>query len=196
MQTLRSGTAVPVICAAAELSEDGMEMLASAADARAFVERLTATRAWADAIAFLAHALPRRESVWWAYVCARDAAGEPPAAAYSASLEATKKWIAEPSGSNRQAALDAAEVVGIATPAGLAGLAAFLSGETLGPADAPPAPPAEFAAAKAVAGSVNLAAVNPKVGIEARYADLVRRGIEVADRISLWTPGTSPQARG
>jgi hypothetical protein len=169
-----------------------MEMLAGAADARAFVERLTETRAWVDAIAFLAHALPRRESVWWAYVCARDAAGEPPAATYAASLEATKKWIAEPTGSNRQAALDAAQAAGIATPAGLAGLAAFLCGETLGPPDAPPAPPPEFAAAKAVAGSVNLAAVHPKTGIEARYADLVKRGIEVADRISLWTPATGP----
>jgi hypothetical protein len=195
MHTLRSGQTVPTICAAAELSEEGLDALAGATDARGFVERLRETHGWVDAIAFLAHALPRREGVWWAYVCAKDAVSGPPPPVYSAALEATKKWIAEPSDPNRQAAMDAAEAVGIATPAGMAGLAAFLCGDTVGPANAPAAPPPEFAAAKAIAGCVNLAAVNPKTGIEARYADLVRRGIEVADRISLWTPAP-PQAKG
>src|SRR5690606_7250873 len=138
-------------------------------------------------IAFLAHALPRREAVWWAWLCARAAAGDKPPASIIASLEATRTWIAEPTDPHRRAALDAAEVAGVGTPAGFAGLAAFLCGETLGPAEAPPAPPGEYAAAKAIGGSINLAAVaDPKADIAARYAEFVRQGLELAERTKLW----------
>lgn len=195
MQTLRSGQEVPAICAAAELSPEALEMLATTAEARLFVERLAETEAWSDAISFLAHALPRREAVWWAWLCARDS-GEGTEPTHAAALEATKAWVAEPTDDRRQAALSAAQVVGIATPAGMAGLAVFLCGDTLGPPTSPPAPPPEFAAAKVIAGCITIAAVaDPKAGIPERYAELVRRGLELADRISLWTPDTAATAR-
>lgn len=187
MQTLRSGKTVPAICEAAELSDVARNILADDVHARAFVEKLIETEQYSDAIAFLAHALPRREAVWWAWLCARAAAGEKPPASIIASLEATKTWIAEPTDPHRRAALDAAEVAGVGTPAGFAGLAAFLCGETLGPAEAPPAPPGEYAAAKAIGGSINLAAVaDVKADISARYAEYVRQGLELAERTKLW----------
>ena len=187
MQTLRSGKTVPAICDAAELSDEARDILATDVHGRVFVEKLVADEQYADAIAFLAHALPRREAVWWAWLCARAAAGEKPPASVIASLEATKTWIAEPTDSHRRAALDAAEVAGIGTPAGCAGLAAFLCGETLGPAEAPPAPPGEYAAAKAIGGSINLAAVaDLQRDLAARYAEFVQQGLELAERTKLW----------
>ena len=140
-----------------------------------------------SAIRLIAHALPIREAVWWAWLCARAAAGAKPPASVIASLEATKTWIAEPTDPHRRAALDAAEVAGIGTPAGCAGLAAFLCGDTLGPAEAPPAPPGEYAAAKAIGGSINLAAVaDVRTDVGARYAEFVRQGLELAERTKLW----------
>jgi hypothetical protein len=187
MQTLKSGKTVPAICDAAELSDEAREILATEAQGPAFIERLAADGQYSDAIAFLAHALPRREAVWWAWLCARAAAGEKPPASVVASLEATKTWIAEPTDPHRRAALDAAEVAGIGTPAGCAGLAAFLCGDTLGPAEAPPAPPGEYAAAKAIGGSINLAAViDVKRDIAGRYAEFVKQGLELAERTKLW----------
>jgi hypothetical protein len=187
MQTLRSGKTVPAICDAAELSDEARDILATDVHGRAFVEKLVADEQYSDAIAFLAHALPRREAVWWAWLCARAAAGEKPPASVIASLEATKTWIAEPTDPHRRAALDAAEVAGIGTPAGCAGLAAFLCGETLGPAEAPPAPPGEYAAAKAIGGSINLAAVaDLQRDLAARYAEFVQQGLELAERTKLW----------
>ncbi len=189
MQTLSSGLAVPAILTAAKLSEKASPHLMSTPDARAFIERLAEAAAWQDAVAFLAHALPRREAVWWAWQCARDAAGDKPAPAVAASLEATKSWIAEPTDAHRRAAFGAAEAAGLATSVGLTALAVFLSGDTLGPAEAPPAPPPPFAAAKAIAGSIHLtAAADVRANISERYAELVRRGLELADRIALWTP--------
>ena len=43
---------------------------------------------YTDAVRFLAHALPKREAVWWACLCVRKAAGAnppPPAQAAPAS---------------------------------------------------------------------------------------------------------------
>ena len=195
MQTLRSGKTVPAICEAAELSGEARDILASDVHARDFVGKLVETEQYSDAIAFLAHALPRREAVWWAWLCARAAAGEKPPASVVVSLEATKTWIAEPTDPHRRAALDAAEVAGIGTPAGCAGLAAFLCGETLGPAEAPPAPPGEYAAAKAIGGSINLAAVaDTGRDIGARYAEFVKQGLELAERTKLWEG--DPQTKG
>jgi hypothetical protein len=189
MQTLRSGRTVPAICEAAEVSPEALRILAEGPQPRRFVELLVETEHYADAIAFLAHALPRRESVWWAWLCARSAAGEKPPASILVSLEATKTWIAEPTDAHRRAALDAAEQAGIATPAGFAGLATFLCGDTLGPAQAPPAPPGEFAAAKAIGGCINLAAtVDETADIAARYAEFLNQGLQLADRTRLWEP--------
>jgi hypothetical protein len=188
MQMLRSGKTVPAICQAAEVSEEGRALLGADVAARQFVEQLLEQERYADAIAFLAHALPRREAVWWAWLCAREAAGEKAPPATLASLDATKAWIAEPTDANRRAAFAAAEAAGVATATGCAGLAAFLSGDTLGPPGAPPAPPEEYAGSKAIGGSINLAAVaDGTIDIPARYAEFVRRGLELADRVQLWS---------
>jgi hypothetical protein len=196
MQTLRSGKTVPAICDAAELSDEARDILAPDVPGRTFVEKLVETEQYSDAIAFLAHALPRREAVWWAWLCARAAAGDKAPASVVVSLEATKTWIAEPTDPHRRAALDAAEVAGIGTPAGCAGLAAFLCGDTLGPAEAPPAPPGEYAAAKAIGGSINLAAVSDvKLDIGARYAEFVRQGLELAERTNLWEAESQTKGR-
>ena len=71
MQTLKSGKAVPEVCAAAELSKESLALLDGAKESRAFVEKLVEKEAWPDAIAFLAHAFPRRGRVVGAVVCAR-----------------------------------------------------------------------------------------------------------------------------
>lgn len=189
MQTLRSGKTIPAICEAAELSEEGAALLREPIEPSQLITRLLEEQNFADAIAFLAHALPRREGVWWAWLCARDAAGEKPNRAVLSSLDATKAWIAEPTDANRRAALEAAQPAGLTTAVGCAALAAFLCGDTLGPAGAPPAPADEYAPSKAIGGSIHLAAVADETAdIRARYADYVRRGLELADRISLWTP--------
>src|ERR1044071_4286955 len=46
---------------------------------KAFVAMLLERELHVDAVRFLAHGLPRREAVWWAWVCARKAAGDAPA---------------------------------------------------------------------------------------------------------------------
>src|SRR5579863_5465832 len=118
-----------------------------------YLNLLVANQLYADAVRFLAHALPKRECVWWAWVCARRSAGEKPPPKIKSSLDATEKWIAQPNEENRRIAKAAADAAGIASAAGCAGLAAFFSGGSLGPPEAPPVQPGDYLTAKAVSGA-------------------------------------------
>ena len=140
-----------------------------------------------DAVRFLAHALPKREAVWWAWVSARRTAGAEPAPKIKASLEATEKWIAQPSEENRRAAMSAAEAADVGTAAGCAGMAAFFSGGSLAPPEVAPVPPGPYLTAKAVSGAVILAALagEPEKAPEQVRA-ILDQGLNVATRTKLW----------
>ena len=66
-------TRVREVCRAFELSEPGQRLLDDRITPLQFVSRLIEIECFADAVSFLAHALPKREAVWWGCLCARDA---------------------------------------------------------------------------------------------------------------------------
>lgn len=178
------------LLAFAELSDDAQAIVAGAPASppqRGFVATLLERELFADAVRFLAHALPRREAVWWAWVCARKVAGVEPTPEIKAALDATERWIMQPTEETRRQAMFFAEVAEFGTPAGAAALSAFLSSGSLAPPEAPLVPPGEFMTAKAVAGSVTLAAVlTEPERAEEKFREFVRLGLEVADRTKLW----------
>jgi hypothetical protein len=171
----------------AELGDEAMALARPDLHPREFVALLLDKALFPDAVRFVAHALPKREAVWWAWVSARRAAGDAPAPAIKAALDATEKWIAQPTDELCRRAMDAAQKAGLGTAAGCAGLAAFFSGSSLAPPEAPPVPPGEFLTAKAVSGAVILAAVSkePKKAPE-KFRAFVAQGLEVTQRIKLW----------
>jgi hypothetical protein len=154
---------------------------------RAFVALLMQHGLQMDAVRFIAHALPRREAVWWAWVCARKSAGETPKPQIRAALDATERWVVQPTEDHRRQALQFGEAADFGTAAGCAALGAFMSGGSLGPPEVPVVPPSEFMTAKAVSGAVILAAVTPEATKAAeKFDDYVKLGLEVADRTKLW----------
>ncbi len=183
----RPGQSAAAICQVAEIAGAARELLKPGASPRQYVDLLIEKEEFPDAVRFLAHALPKREAVWWAWVCARRAAGDNPPAPIKDSLAATEKWIAQPTEENRRNAMKAAEVAQLSTPAGCAGLGAFFSGGSLSPPDAPPNPPGEFLTAKAVAGAVIMAVVSkePEKAPE-KYRSFLAQAIEVTQKIRLW----------
>jgi hypothetical protein len=181
----RTGT----IAAVAELGEEAMALLRPELHPLDFVALLMEKALFPDAVRFIAHALPKREAVWWAWVCARRSGGENPQPKIKAALDATEKWIAQPNDDNRRSAMAAAQKAELDTAAGCAGLAAFFSGGSLAPPDAAPVPPGEFLAAKAVSGAVIFAAIakQPERAPE-RFRSFVAQGVEVTNRVKLWEP--------
>jgi hypothetical protein len=177
------------ISAAAELGEEALALVRPDLPPLNYVALLMEKKLYADAVRFLAHALPKREAVWWGWVCARRSAGEIPPAKIKAALDATEKWIAQPNEENRRAAMAAAQTAEFGTAAGCAGLAAFFSGGSLAPPEAPVVPPGEYLTAKAVSGAVIFAAVSadPEKAPE-KFQSFVAQGVDVTNRIKLWEP--------
>jgi hypothetical protein len=151
-----------------------------------FVRALVAAEQYNDAIAFMSCALPKRDAVWWACVCAHES--EPrPTPVDAAALEAAVRWVKEPSEEHRRAAISVAEATEYATPGGLAAFGAFLSGGSLTPPDIAPVPPADHLTARAVAGAVTLAAVRSEPEkAEEKFRRFLERGLDVAYRRLRW----------
>jgi hypothetical protein len=177
------------ISTVAELGEEAMALVRPDLKPLDFVALLMEKALYPDAVRFIAHALPKREAVWWGWVCARRAAGDNPQPKIKAALDATEKWIAQPSEDNRRSAMAAAQKAELSTAAGCAGLAAFFSGGSLAPPEAPVVPPGEFLSAKAVSGAVIFAAVakEPERAPE-KFKSFVAQGVEVTNRVKIWEP--------
>jgi hypothetical protein len=144
----------------------------------AYLQLLTERQLYVDAVQLLAHALPKREAVWWACRCVADGSEgenkEP-----SPALKAARAWVVDPSESKRRAAETAAEATQYATPAGCAALAAFVSGGSLAPASAPLVPPGPWLTAQAVANAVQLAALGQPARAAERYQQFLTEGLAV-----------------
>jgi hypothetical protein len=175
------------ISTVAELGEEAMALVRAELHPLDFVALLMEKSLYPDAVRFIAHALPKRESVWWGWVCARRAAGENPPPKVKGALDATERWIAQPSEDNRRLAMAAAQKAELGTAAGCTGLAAFFSGGSLAPPEAPVVPPGKFLTAKAVSGAVIFAAVaqEPERAPE-KFKSFVAQGVEVTNRVKLW----------
>jgi hypothetical protein len=153
----------------------------------------------ADAARFLAHALPKREAVWWACHCAEQILGPEPPPAEAAAVKAARTWVIDPSDDNRRAAFTAAEAAKLGTPAGCAAMAAFMSGGSLAPPKLTVVPPADHLTADFVAWSMAIGAVikEPEKAAE-KYAGFLKFGLEVAEGQHLWAeaPAAQPTEKG
>ncbi len=189
MPETKSQVSIPELCARYGLGESAARLARPEHDGPAFVQALMEAQEYPAALAFLAYSLPKREAIWWAWTCARRTLPPepPPAPAVQAALDGTERWIAQPSEVNRRPTLDLAEAADLGTPAGCAALAVFFSGGSLAPPNAPEVAPPEGAAARAIAGSITLAAVGPPPEkAPERFQQFIGQGLEVAKRIKLW----------
>ena len=120
------------------------------------VRRRLATRRPLEAIALLAHTLPRREAVWWA---SRAVAALQGAAGQDECARAAEAWVRAPDEPNRLQALALGLAAAQERPTTWLALAAGRSGGNVAPPDHPPAPAAPEACAQAVSAAVTLALV-------------------------------------
>jgi hypothetical protein len=180
---------VAEFCVIAQLDEESRELLRDEMGPREFVAVLVEDERYADAVRFLAHLLPKREAIFWAWSSARRALDPEPPPEITAVLEATGRWITEPTEENRRPMLELAQAADLGTPAGCAALAAFLSGGSIAPPGLPPVEPDPYAAAKAITGSIVLAAVmrEPERAPE-KFALFIAQGVDIGRRVGLWPP--------
>lgn len=134
-----------------------------------------------EAARLLALALPRRQAVWWACMCALHTAPADLAEPHRKAREAAELWVRQQTDADRRAAMRLAEQVGFDSPEAWAAVAAFWSGDSLAPEDGPKAPPPPHLAGLAVGGAVGLSAVRTKLDRrDARLQRFLESGRNIA----------------
>lgn len=177
------------VCQSYEADAGATALLKEKARPRDFFDALVKAELLTDAITLLAHALPKREAVWWANLCVSQATGDRPAPQQATALDAARRWSAEPNEENRRAAEAAAVAAGPMTAAGCLANAAFFSEGSLSLPDLPAAPPPPGLTAQTVVGAILLAAASdPQIAPKDRYKSYLKLGVAVADGEQLW-PG-------
>jgi hypothetical protein len=132
MPKIQAATAVQ-ICSRFALPPAACALLRQDMEPLEFVAALAANKHYAAGIDFLAHALPPREGIWWAYLCTQHACGGVWSEPERAALIAGVRWVLQPGEENRAAAKASAPGAGLASLPGLLAMAVFLTGTSAGP---------------------------------------------------------------
>ena len=140
------------------LGEESLALLRDDQTPLEFLDALIAHERFADPIHFLAHAIPRREAVWWGCLCVKQAGGDNLSPNALAALTAAVRWALRPEEEFRAAAREPAKAAGFKAPAGILAHAVSYSGGSLAPAGLPEVPPNPALTAQCVAGAIKLAA--------------------------------------
>lgn len=141
------------------LADEAKALLDPKASVSAFADRLLEQAQPGEAMRILAHALPKREAVWWLVRCAEQSPAGAPGEAGRKALAAARDWVKDPSEPRRRACMPTPDAADMSHAAGCAAVAAFWSGGSLAPEGAPVVPPPEHLTGHAVWGGVMLAAV-------------------------------------
>ncbi|AMV28387.1 hypothetical protein VT84_28545 [Gemmata sp. SH-PL17] len=162
------------------LSEPAKALINPAHTPRQFFDVLAAQPELAeDAIRFLAAALPKRESVWWALGCVR-AAFPKPVPEVTRAIATADAWVKEPTEANRRACGDAASAANYGTAPGCLAASAFWSGGSLAPPHLAVVPPRDDLTATAVAAAILLAATVDVTHIPESYTLFLAQGADIA----------------
>jgi hypothetical protein len=139
-----------------------------------------------EAARLTAHALPKREAVWWACMCAVHTAPPDLPEPDRAAREAAELWVRQQADGSRRLAMERAQASDFGTPEAWAGVAAFWSGDSMAPEGQAAVPPAPHLTGTAVAGAVALSAVRGDVS---RRSARLRRFLDSGRNIAGGGPG-------
>ena len=187
--TKLSGVDFATVASRATLPPETAAPLRGCTEIGGALDRLEAAGFASEAIRVLAHAIPKREGVWWACMCASSTAPKDLSESDRAARETAELWVRQQKDSLRRAAMAYAEAGGFMTPEAWAGIAAFWSGDSTAPLGKPVEPPLPYMAGTAIAAAVSLAAVR---GDGKRHAARLKRFLESGRDIAAGGVGRIP----
>jgi uncharacterized protein DUF6931 len=142
-----------------------------------------------EAAKVMAHALPKRECVWWACMCARHTTPSDLPEADAAAVSSAELWVRQQTDEARREAFEHAQRANFATAEAWAAVAAFWSGDSMSPLGQPKTPPLPHLTGTAAIGSVTLAAVRT---FPARRGERLRRFLASGREIAAGGAGRLP----
>lgn len=158
-----------------------------AAPPEALFDRLRQDGRDDDAAMFLGQALPRYEVVAWAAQAVRDLAPPDLAPRDAEAMNATLRWLRDPSDNRRRAAFDAAAEASDTSPQRMCALAVFFSGGSLAPADLDPLLAPKDSVGKFAAGAVLTAATR-----SGRRQEGLRAALALGDALAVGSEEPRP----
>jgi hypothetical protein len=181
MPKVKAATATEA-CKSAAIGDEARALLTPQVNVAEFLTLLTDHELFADAVTLMAHALPKREAVWWACLAARTLTDEQTLPEVVAALEAAEAWVFKPSDEARRATMERARKTQFDHPAVWAAVGAFWSGGSMVAPELPEVPPAEHLTGLAVSGAVRLSAVSrePERAPE-KYRALLAQALDIAN---------------
>ncbi len=175
-----------IVCGLYELDDELKPLLEPQHTVRQFYSVLTKGPKPLEAIRLLAHALPKRQAVWWACQCIRSTLGDKISPRDRAALGAAESWVERNSEDDRRSAQAAADATGYESGAGWAAGGAFWSGGSIAPPGLPEVPPKEALTAQAVVVAISLLANSDPKQTPRRFAEYLALGARVADGEERW----------
>ena len=170
------------------LKPPATDHLPHAQNAKHFADLLIEHKLWMPALNYMAHAIPPREGIWWAWFCARKSILSKATPEEQKALSLAEAWIAQPTDENRRAAKAYAERIPSGSPPQCVLEAIAFMGELEDPITGNTAPAIPYMSAKFVAAAVVGASYipNPEQP-EIAAAEYLNQSFDVANRINLWS---------
>lgn len=172
----------------AQLKPPATDFIAHSQDARHYADLLIGNHFWMDAIAYMSHAITPRESIWWAWFCARKALAVKAKPEDIKALAIAEIWIAQPNEDNRLTARKELDRIPPASPAHSVLQAIDFTGEFVNEMTGEKSPAVPYLSNKFVTAAVlnsvyELDPENP----EAVALEFLRQSLDVAQRINIWS---------
>jgi len=181
-----SGSELAALLPRLTLPEEAAAVVRGAPGIEAALLSLEAEGFLLEAARLMAHALPKREAVWWGCMCALHTAPPDLPELDRKARETAEVWVRQQTDKVRRTAMKYAEDAGFGTPEAWAAVGAFWSGDSMSPEGQPSVPPAPHLPGTAVAGGVALSAVRGDVS---RQKARLRRFLESGRDIAAGGPG-------
>lgn len=165
-----------------ELSDEAKELVNETLAPADVIHILKQANLNIDLTTFIAHALPMRESIWWATL-ATGLRHEDLSQAENKVISDSASWVKQPNESLRRIIEKSIEPLANESSAKWVGQAVFWSGQgSIAPIENPVVMPADFLHAKAVAGAINTAAALPEwSGYKGYYKHVFRMALDIAE---------------
>jgi len=173
-----------IICQKFSLGDSAQELLKPNITAIEFLGNLINQKSHSTAVHFLAHGLPKREAIWWAYLCVNYISQNGDQFEVLETLNAAKQWVMGPNDELRQKSKTLADLLKLETPASWIAQAIFWTEK---PQETSPFELYENLTGGAVAAAITLAAVQQKPGDEMpkkmheNYNRFLKQGVHVAN---------------
>lgn len=170
---------IATIKAELELPDNVKEAIADKTVDMEILATLIDCQQYNAAIQFLAFGLPKRESIWWSYVCAEQADGKSNDLNTQNALKNASDWVKSPSEERRQSAHTLAQALELYTPSSWTNMAIYWSGGSIAPKNQPDLEPEPLMYAHAVSNAIGMAAEQADNAAEQKKRFL-RQGMHIA----------------